>query len=763
MKQFTLLSIVLLSTLIAIGQTITITGQYVDKNVEPIEGASITYFTSDNMPLGSTTSNSEGNFELLLDLTRINHQSEQFIQPPIPNPFAGVCTFYVEVEGNSLLIITDLSGKRISEKKILVDGLYKCSWGGVSESGSAVRKGAYIITISSEAKSASYKVLFNGEPSQSLVVEKAHNSHLNNQKQGLVLEQDYIHFGKENTSELEVLINFPTADTSVGIITGNIGVTVVDSIEETHFSIDTPIVWNLNNYFTGDDQAFYSLEGADFIIDADVLLTLDAGEGTYSDTITATDPQDETLTAEMNVDVVLDYTVQIPTQEVDEDSEQDTLIVNLDDFKHPEYEGDLTYTLLTQSNPELINIYQDGNSILIDSLASDEWGSSEVEVEIDNGDNTEVIFFTIDVLLKIDVSGIVRNIFDSVAIAGAMIEIEEVDTTHVLYTDDDGNYYVQLSGNYDTIAYLPVTIEEDDYTPYHTWLTTDTIIGDTIMDYTLIPIDFTWDLYNDTFRTVVAGEDLGDATYHWLYPPLIHVYNDSSLCDIDITPNYLNTLANLDTILPTFNPKEALPENVVPHPEGFGYIIQDGEMGVFWNNNIGPAGTFSCHYNGPVKRKCSVIFKQGVAHNSPDDGAINQELGSVMGAITEPPQSENYTSVFADPPNSYTYTNDDYTCAHIYLSRSLLHYQNLDGYEWGDPEGWDWEQRPDIVDQWYSDTTWKANRTFHVREFDEHGNITKDIFYKQHQVPSKIMKQWPMMFSEEEIKQKQMLEWLDRE
>ena len=355
----------------------------------------------------------------------------------------------------------------------------------------------------------------------------------------------------------------------------------------------------------------------------------------------------------------------------------------------------------------------------------------------------------------ISVTGIVMDLFTDEPLSGATITFEDVSGDVSDVTDSNGEYSVVVYSH----DYIPVVVEHSSYTTFHSWY--DGIIAYGEKNYTLIPLDFTWDLYNDAFRDGVTNYDeLGDTTYHWLNPPPMHVYNDSSLTQPwDIEINYNNTIYNLENILPTFNPVEALAENVVPHPEGFGYIIQDGEMGVYWDDNIGPGGTFACFYNGPVTNKCSVMFRSSIGGVSPNSRVLNQELGSVMGAITEPPSSNNYESVFTESGTSPNYTEDDYNCADIYLNRSLLHFRNLD-YNWDDPEGWDWEQRPDIVDEWFGEDSSpsKGKRIFHIREFDINGVTTKDIFYDYEDIPSEVMKKWPMMFTRKEVKQQEKAE-----
>jgi len=208
-------------------------------------------------------------------------------------------------------------------------------------------------------------------------------------------------------------------------------------------------------------------------------------------------------------------------------------------------------------------------------------------------------------------------------------------------------------------------------------------------------------------------------------------------------------MTNLETILPTFNDVEFDFNDVVEHTT-FGYVLEDGEMAIWWDNNIPGAGVAGVVKTGPIINKCVNKYRDYVDPNTPDSPVYNQELGTCFGAVREPEQSSTYDSVFTDPPDSATYTSDDLNASNVRLTRTPIHYWNQE-YAEDDPEGFDWEARPDVVEQYFgSGDSKKKNKQFIVRYYGYDGS-TSTFEYDYDKVPSSVMKQFPLIFSKEEI------------
>ena len=131
-----------------------------------------------------------------------------------------------------------------------------------------------------------------------------------------------------------------------------------------------------------------------------------------------------------------------------------------------------------------------------------------------------------------------------------------------------------------------------------------------------------------------------------------------------------------------------------------------------------------------------------------DVHVYNEEIGSAFGATFEP-NFENYggtqyESVFRQAALKLsvpTYTSMDEQCADVYLGRSRVHYWNED-YSDDDPEGFDWEIRPDLVSNYYTELTRKNSRSTGrvlVSYTNSKGKNVVEL-YNYFDTPSEIMK-----------------------
>ncbi len=766
LKKLILTITVILLALFVSSQNINVTGQYIDKKNNPIGNALVSYYTSGDLLLDSTRSLPDGSFALSLDITGVNtHLTGAQLQPPSPNPFMGSCTFRVNASNNSILLITDMNGVIVDKLLLKSKGIYNCSWGGMNSSNQKVKQGTYLISLVQGDNVYTQKVIFKGKTSGGLEANRVTeivNSHKS------TLGQAHINFLKENTSELDIFFNEVTADTTLGVITGNIGPEAISNINETHYTLDDELSWNLNNYFVNDDQSSYDNTGTNFFIQQDSLLGLSTHtEGIFSSTITATDEQDIGLTGHITADVNIELPLNIPDADINEDYQGDTLYANINQYINPNLQYSVTYSLLSQSNVQLIDVSLQDSVMFIDYLQADSSGSSLVGMEVSGNGNVDTIYFTVNVIPMSDVKGYITDILDTlnIGIAGVTIEMT-LDSVSFYYdtTDANGYYSIQLPEE-STTAYYVTTITNSSYTTFHTWATVESGGADVSEDYTIIPDDFVWELYNHGFRvtTGLGGgfpPDKRLTTHHFLSPPLMHTYSDNVLVGgADIAVQYANLIYNIQNILPTFNPRDVdtSSSNMIEHTS-FGYILQDNEFGAYFDNSIPGAGSVARTYDGPRMNKCTSAFRQGAGLTGPDVSVFNQELGSCFGAVLEPDQSSNYQSVFCDPPNGNTYTQDDYDCATVMLDRARVHYRNL-SYDASDPQGWDWEMRPDEVQIWYPGTSKKQNQqTFVITVYGEKGEVIEHGAYPLNDVPSRVMKMAKMIFTPQEVEARELQE-----
>jgi hypothetical protein len=588
---------------------------------------------------------------------------------------------------------------------------------------------------------------------------------------------DVLSFSKTNTSYLELAFATPQADTTFGVVTGNIGPTVFGSIAETRFTIEGSLQWNLNDYFHNDDQSIYTLTGSDFSIANQHWLQLpQPAPGDYNTTITATDPQDGSLTAQTTAGVQVQYTIELPESfSIPEDSPQ-SILFDAADYLNPNCNLALAFSIVSQTNPQLIHLATEGSAVMISSLQPDGFGQSIAALRIENTQNghADTLWFDVNVMPMTDIFGTIADIFDSTlvipnatiylfAVAPGAVTPVITDTIAVVNTNSNGYFALQLPENPDALThyFVRISVDSEDYYPYHTWITVEPGGSDLQTDFTLIPLEaenFSMDLYNLAFRDTLCNAGInGGSTCRWREPPNIYVTNNNTNCPgVNLTPNVNTMVYNLNNILPNFAQHE-MNTSLITVKYDYSTPLQDNEMGISWDNNIGGAGVVIMIRDGPRISKCVTKYKWYIEPNNPDNVVYNQELGTCFGAIHEPPQSPNYSSVFTDPSSANTYTPYDFNAQHIRLSRSMIHYRNF-SYIPGDSEGLDWDAHPSIVDQWYNQPSSKENTFLDYKVLDFDGSVIEKGSYKYSEIPSRIMELSPALFTAEEIAQRRLSE-----
>ena len=584
---------------------------------------------------------------------------------------------------------------------------------------------------------------------------------------------DTIKFQKVNTSLKKIGFHTPQADTNLSTITGNIGPVNTGTISETHYTIESTVQWSLNNYFTNDDQNHYTVSAPHYAISGTNLVFTVPAAGSYPATVTATDPQDPSLTAIMSAINTVLATMVIPDFTIREDTTIGVIIPNLNVYKNPGYSGTLTYSVFSNSNPTLLQVSINGSALSITYLQPDGTGVCNVGVKMVNGSLADTCYFNINVQPRSDVSGYVKDIFTNAVIASAKVRFDFNNFHDSVYTNTSGCYKIQLP-LINSISYIEAKISKASYTTFHTWVTKSNNT-DSIKDFNLIPLtspSWSWELYNEGFRLYtfywpLPPYNLALTTTRWLIPPIQDIFSDNSLVGgQNIIPNFNNCITNLQTILPTFDPLEALPVNIVQHTSFSGYTLAPGHMAIYWDNSIPGVGVIGCNYgSGNIQERCEVRFQPTVGGNSgsntgPNNWVYNQELGSSMGVPIEPPYTTSFISVFQDPLMSPVYTPYDFSGSTVRLGRAKVHYQNST-YGTTDPEGYDWDMRPDLVAQWYLMTRNINNtekRTFRVKIINFDGTV-ESISYNYDDIPASVMKQFRLTFSKEEIEKQEKKEY----
>ncbi|MDZ7740653.1 MAG: hypothetical protein U5Q03_02595 [Bacteroidota bacterium] len=109
----------------------------------------------------------------------------------------------------------------------------------------------------------------------------------------------------------------------LGVITGNIGPEAVANIDSTLYTLQQAPWWNLNHYFTNDDQNIFETNAEGFYVQDSILHMQTRPVGEHTADLSATDPQDPNLQTSIEASVLIQYTMQIPDQMLAEDSKQE--------------------------------------------------------------------------------------------------------------------------------------------------------------------------------------------------------------------------------------------------------------------------------------------------------------------------------------------------------------------------------------------------------------------------------------------------------
>ncbi|MDZ7740655.1 MAG: hypothetical protein U5Q03_02605 [Bacteroidota bacterium] len=165
---------------------------------------------------------------------------------------------------------------------------------------------------------------------------------------------------------------------------------------------------------------------------------------------------------------------------------------------------------------------------------------------------------------------------------------------------------------------------------------------------------------------------------------------------------------------------------------------------------------FSSGNEGPEIAKGIIKFHYNYDPEEPDNHVYNEEDRFRFWCLKRTVLSQimvvqNMIQYFINqhrisPVNTYTLMDEQ--CADLMLNRSRIHYWNED-YDEDDPEGYDWEIRPDLVSNYYPEggKSDKSKWRFHVQYEKDGEKVTET--YNYFDTPSDVMKMFPEIFSEE--------------
>jgi len=297
--------LLLLASIILHAGQITITGQYLDKKNNPIAGASVEYFAN-IAQLDSTSTDENGNFMLTINTVGIETETlpdRFYLGQNYPNPFNPETHITVDTPYPATMTIFNIRGQYVDKIKIPI-GSNDIIWGGLDRYSKPVAAGIYILYVEADDFHMSKRLtLLDGGSGSRLRIAHTQTA-LKSTELSKANTVDEIHFIKPNTTIKVIQLTTITQDTSLGIITGNVGPTILQTIPYDSCYADQDLSWNLNtNVLNDGDNRFSLKDTAEFYFQyyPHILHFQSGTAGIYSTTLYITDGTDPVLKDSMQV------------------------------------------------------------------------------------------------------------------------------------------------------------------------------------------------------------------------------------------------------------------------------------------------------------------------------------------------------------------------------------------------------------------------------------------------------------------------------
>ncbi len=233
-------------------QTVQITGTYLDLMDNPIDSAMVTY-SADNIAVDSTMTDASGNFSLHFSYVSIDPilPSGFHLGQNYPNPFNPSTRIELSITAPARFTIYDIRGALIQHVELDQAGNYELTWGGRN-----LPAGLYLYVLQSVSQSLTRKmILLDGGEGSGLNVTSL--SQMQDSRLARIQSEGTLSILKNNTTPFELNLNSPLADTSLGILNGNVGPRQVQTIPDTVMYEGDTLQVDWDNYFYNDSETYY--------------------------------------------------------------------------------------------------------------------------------------------------------------------------------------------------------------------------------------------------------------------------------------------------------------------------------------------------------------------------------------------------------------------------------------------------------------------------------------------------------------------------
>jgi len=462
--------IIVLSLFIGLlaGQNITVSGTYLDQKGNPIADAKVTYAQAIAV-VDSAITASNGAFSLTIPTVGTDDDAKvarQFgLSQNYPNPFNPTTRFTATLKEPGSVSIYNILGQQVDQLSLPGFGEYTITWGGASSSGNLVSAGIYFYVLRSDNKTVARKMTLLDKGDGGWLGIAGWNVEKDIAGAARTLPSwDELSFVKDNTSTLLLNFNTPLADSSLGIVTGNVGPTVLANPPDTTITVGDTLIYNLLDYVYNDNKTWFSDTNSPLPVMIDSLFTfIGVGVGSWDFVINATDSADAALHDSLGfaIDVIQPnrspvLTDSIPDIVIDEDS---TATIDLSQY-FTDPDGDvLQYTISglgvnhhAQITGNICVLYLQPNwngSILGLSISASDGEysteSNDFSMEVIAVNDAPVITFILSVDHVVEDS-------DDLPIQIAVFSVDDVDsgdviTDPVMVNSDTNNVHLRLTGN----------------------------------------------------------------------------------------------------------------------------------------------------------------------------------------------------------------------------------------------------------------------------------------------------------------------------
>lgn len=299
MLQINQVILTFLTTVFCFGQTIHISGDYLDQKANPIPDVRVRYLL-DAEPIDSAFTDAEGHFVLTLEFTGLTpeqHPSAFNLGQNYPNPFNPSTQFTVTTPVKGQVVIYNILGQTVDRLSLPAKGRYTLTWGGANTSGEQVPAGVYLYALQTAQQRQVHKmVLLDGGNGQTLRLTGTTTPSPANRLSQPADPTGQLEFTRTQTTPLTLPLDPPDTDTDLGIISGNVGPRPILALPDTTLDLNDTLYLNLNDYFYNDDSTRFRTATAGMLIFEDTLLVGLPIENPRNYSVMARDPTDTTLT-----------------------------------------------------------------------------------------------------------------------------------------------------------------------------------------------------------------------------------------------------------------------------------------------------------------------------------------------------------------------------------------------------------------------------------------------------------------------------------